>query len=43
VLLGCMRHDGVVVFRPLPSAPTGRVKLLGDIHEPIEGWFEDDD
>jgi transcriptional regulator with XRE-family HTH domain len=43
VLLGCMRHDGVVVFRPLPTAPTGRVKALGDIHEPIEGWFGDDD
>jgi transcriptional regulator with XRE-family HTH domain len=42
VLLGCMRHDGVVTFRPLPTSPTGRIQILGDIHEPIEGWFEDD-
>ena len=43
ILLACMLHDGVTVFRPLPTAPTHRIRILGDILEPIEGWLEDEE
>jgi transcriptional regulator with XRE-family HTH domain len=44
VLLGCMRHDGVVVTRSLDEIPPDpRVIVVGDINEPMEGWFEDDE